>query len=230
VSAFVEASVSEPLVILGAGAHARECGWLATDCAGTAQYDLVAFGTTSEPTQSQIDGIPVLRLDQIAARYPGAVYVCGVGDPATRRKIAEVADRFGLHPGHLKHPDARIAASATLGRGVVIFAGCVVSVSTIVGDHVHLNFNSTVSHDCVLGDFATLSPGVHVAGNVFVGAGALLGVGSSVKNGRPGAQLRVGARAVVGAGACVIRDVADDEVVVGVPAQPISGDDERPHS
>jgi acetyltransferase-like isoleucine patch superfamily enzyme len=71
-----------------------------------------------------------------------------------------------------------------------------------------------VDHDCRIGAFAHIAPGVHLAGNVTVGEGALLGVGVSVI---PGAS--VGEWAVVGAGAVVIEAIPANVVARGVPAR-----------
>ncbi len=66
----------------------------------------------------------------------------------------------------------------------------------------------------MLEDFATLSPGVHLAGHVRVEEGAFLGTGACVIP-----RMRIGAHAVVGAGAVVIRNVAPGQTVFGNPAR-----------
>jgi acetyltransferase EpsM len=65
----------------------------------------------------------------------------------------------------------------------------------------------------VIGEHATLSPGVLVNGSVHVGEGAFLGTGAIVTPGRT-----VGRWAVIGAGAVVIRDVPEGVTATGVPA------------
>lgn len=59
-------------------------------------------------------------------------------------------------------------------------------------------------------------PAAVISGTVHVGEGALVGANATVLQG-----LRIGAWATVGAGAVVRADVAEGDVVVGVPAQPI---------
>jgi acetyltransferase-like isoleucine patch superfamily enzyme len=54
---------------------------------------------------------------------------------------------------------------------------------------------------------------VNLAGNVTVGDGAWIGIGSRIVQG-----VTVGIEAVVGAGATVIQDVPDGATVVGTPA------------
>jgi sugar O-acyltransferase (sialic acid O-acetyltransferase NeuD family) len=101
----------------------------------------------------------------------------------------------------------------TLGEGCVVTAGAVLTSQIRLGRHVHVNVNSTVSHDCVLGDFATLAPGVHLAGGVQLGEGCDVGVGAAVLP-----RCSIGAWSIVGGGAVVTRDLPADVTAVGVPA------------
>ena len=71
-----------------------------------------------------------------------------------------------------------------------------------------------ISHDWVVDDYATLSPGVLVNGSVTIGDGAFLGTGAIVTPGHT-----IGADAVVGAGAVVVSDVPAGVTHVGVPAR-----------
>ena len=73
-----------------------------------------------------------------------------------------------------------------------------------------------VGHDAELRDFATLYPAVHVSGNVTLGAGCEIGVGSSIIQG-----LSVGDGSILGAGCAVVRDVPPHCTAVGVPARVI---------
>ena len=59
-----------------------------------------------------------------------------------------------------------------------------------------------------------MSPGANLAGEVTVGDCAWVGIGAVVKEG-----IRIGSDAVVGAGAAVVSDVDDGDVVGGVPAR-----------
>jgi acetyltransferase-like isoleucine patch superfamily enzyme len=61
-----------------------------------------------------------------------------------------------------------------------------------------------------------VAPGARLAGNVTVGEGALVGIGSCAVPG-----VSIGAWSVVGAGAAVTKDVAERATVGGVPARPL---------
>lgn len=91
-------------------------------------------------------------------------------------------------------------------------------IERALGGHGIVNTGATVDHDCVVGDYAHLAPGVHLAGSVRVGEGAFLGIGSVVSPG-----VRIGRWTTLGAGAVAIRDLADGAVAVGVPARAREG-------
>jgi acetyltransferase-like isoleucine patch superfamily enzyme len=74
----------------------------------------------------------------------------------------------------------------------------------------------------VLGDFTTLSPGVHISGWVHVGARVYIGTGAVIINGTAESPLRIGDGAIIGAGACVTKSVESLTTVVGIPARPLA--------
>jgi acetyltransferase-like isoleucine patch superfamily enzyme len=94
-------------------------------------------------------------------------------------------------------------------------AGCVVNADAHLGAQEIVNTGATVYQDCRVEDNVHIAPGCHLCGNVAVGAGSLVGAGSTVIPG-----VRIGVGAVVGAGSTVIRDVADETTVSGSPARP----------
>ena len=108
-----------------------------------------------------------------------------------------------------------------IGEGSIVCSGNILTTNIRLGKHVHLNLGCTVGHDAVLGNFATLAPGVHISGWVTLEPSVYIGTGASVINGVEGEPLIIGRNAVVGAGACVIRNVPPNTTVVGIPAKPL---------
>ena len=114
------------------------------------------------------------------------------------------------------HPKAVIASSAKIGVGVIINAGAVIQPLASIGRGAMIHANVIIEHDCKIGAWTNLAPGCKLAGWVQVGEAATVFTGASVVP-----TIKIGNRAIVGAGAAVIKDVPDDVVVVGVPAQPV---------
>lgn len=107
-----------------------------------------------------------------------------------------------------------------LGEGALLCPFVTLTSNIRIGQHFHANIYSYVEHDCVLGDFVTLAPGVMCNGNVHIEDHAYIGAGAVIKQGRPGAPLVIGRGAVVGMGAVVTKSVPAGVTVVGNPARP----------
>jgi sugar O-acyltransferase (sialic acid O-acetyltransferase NeuD family) len=203
--------VTRRLVLLGAGGHARVVAALA----GALGVEVVAvFDDDPARRGATFGGITIegpLPVALDAGLLASCQAIIAVGANAAR---AAIVRRAALPWSTLVHPFAWVDPAASLGAGTVVFAGAVVQPGASLGAHVILNTAATVDHDCVLGDFVHLAPGVHLAGEVRVGEGALVGIGASVLPGRV-----IGAWARVGAGAVVVEDVPAGATVVGVPAR-----------
>ena len=78
-----------------------------------------------------------------------------------------------------------------------------------------------IAHDCVVGDFVTLAPGVQCNGNVVIEDHAYIGAGAVIKQGQPGKPLVIGSGAMVGMGAVVTKSIPPGITVVGNPARPL---------
>jgi sugar O-acyltransferase (sialic acid O-acetyltransferase NeuD family) len=206
------------LLIIGAGGHARELLWLASRVRGQMWPIRIAVESGWAAPQ-ELAGFPVESLDAMQADLGGVNYVIAIGDSRARKRIADRLDAAGAMATVLIDPSAQRSERVFLGPGSVVCAGSILTCDITLGRHVHINAGCLVHHDARIGDFATLSPGVRVAGHVEIGAHAFIGIGATIINGRAGAPLRIGEGAIVAAGACVTRDVPAKAMVAGVPAK-----------
>jgi acetyltransferase-like isoleucine patch superfamily enzyme len=83
-----------------------------------------------------------------------------------------------------------------------------------VGNHVQIDQNTAIGHDCVLGDFSRMNPQACVSGAANIGRRAMIGANAIVLQG-----LTVCDDARVGAGAVVTHSVDPATTVMGVPAR-----------
>lgn len=148
---------------------------------------------------------------------PGSLVALGIGANAVRERVAARLVDSGFRLATVIHPSAVVSASARIGTGTVVMALAVVNAEATVGRGVILNSRSVTEHECVVDDFAHLSPGATLGGQAHVGRRAHIGLNASVIH-----LGSIGDDVTVGAGACVVRPVAANLTVVGVPARPIT--------
>ncbi|HKB11913.1 MAG TPA: NeuD/PglB/VioB family sugar acetyltransferase [Vicinamibacterales bacterium] len=209
---------AERIAVFGGGGFAREVAWLGEACG----REIVCFiDDDAGKVGSTLNDVPILSLDECAERFPGIAVAAGIGSPGTRQSVMDRVLARGLQWCSLIHPRVERSRWITIGSGVVVCAGNILTTNITVGDQVQINLDCTIGHDVRLDDYATLAPGVHVSGAVHIGRHAYLGTGAAVINGTQHQPLIIGAGAVVGAGACVTRSVDPGVTVVGVPARPL---------
>lgn len=142
-----------------------------------------------------------------------------LGSSAHRRTLAE---RFaGCRFASLFAATSSVSRSATISEGALICDYALVNNSAVIGRHFQANVFSHVSHDCIVGDFVTLSPRVSVNGWVEIGDDVFIGAGAVIRNGSPDRRLTIGKGSTIAMGAVVTKDVAPGETVAGVPAKPL---------
>lgn len=210
--------MTRPIVVYGAGGHALDTLFLLEEInADAPAWEVLGFlDDRAEPGRT-IHGLPVLGGVEWLAARPGRVHVVlGVGSPVAKRRMASRAEGLAAGFPVLLHPGVPRPRHATLGRGVAVTAGSVLTTDVVLGEFASVNLGCTVAHEAVVGAFATLAPGVRVSGNVAIGEGCDVGTGSVLLQG-----VGVGAWSVVGAGAVVTRDLPADCTAVGVPAKVI---------
>ena len=206
------------LVIVGAGGFARETAQAVLSRADGRWNLLGHLDDKPELHGSEVDGVTVLGGSGLLAELPPTTLavVC-VGNPGDYAARARVVRRLGLPAERyatVVDPTAVVSASSVLGPGTVVLAHSVLTASVRVGAHVAVMPQVVLTHDDVVGDFATVASGVRLGGSARIGTGAYLGAGALVREG-----VTVGAWSQVGIGSLVLGDVPAGEVWVGGPAR-----------
>ncbi len=138
-------------------------------------------------------------------------YIIAIGNNHVRKKIAVqfvATTRIAIHPSSYVFPAVEI------GVGTVCMPNATINIGTVIGEHVIINTNASVDHDCKIANFVHISPQVGLAGGVEVGEGTHIGIGACVIQG-----VKIGKWATIGAGAVILKDVPDYAVVVGNPGR-----------
>jgi UDP-N-acetylbacillosamine N-acetyltransferase len=212
------AVVPSPLVLYGAGGHAR----VVADIARLGgQYVVTGFldDINRDRLGTPLEQPPILggfgHLEALRAQGVRHIFIA-IGDCGQRLRLAEMVSRAGFESPTLVHPRAVVASDVRIGGGTVVVAGGIVNPGARLGAHVIVNTAASVDHDCVVADGVHIACGARLAGGVQVGRGAWIGLGALIRE-----HVRVGAGSVVGAGAVVLDDVPEGVVAYGCPAKVI---------
>jgi UDP-3-O-[3-hydroxymyristoyl] glucosamine N-acyltransferase len=113
------------------------------------------------------------------------------------------------HIGGVRIGDnVEICANSSIARGSIS--------DTIIGDGTKLDALVHVAHNVIIGRNCELTAGTIIGGSTTVGDTSWMGLNCTLKN-----KIKIGNKVIVGAGACVIHDVPNEDIVAGVPAKSI---------
>lgn len=205
------------LLIVGAGGHGKVVADAALQQAG---WKKVAFLDDAYPETDRAIGLAVLGKTDLAERllsdFPDAVVA--IGNAEIRLDLLERLEHLGFRLPVIQHPEATVSPYARVQAGSVIFAQGVINPDAKLGQGCIVNTAATIDHDCRLAAGVHVAPGAHVGGGVRIGRKSWIGIGACVRE-----YIAIGEHVTVAAGAAVVSDVPDHQIVAGVPAITVSG-------
>ncbi len=136
----------------------------------------------------------------------------------------------------IKHINARIEPGAiirdqvSIGENAVIMMGAVINIGAEIGDKSMIDMGAVLGGRAIVGKNSHIGANAVLAGVVEPASAQPVRIGDNVIVGANAVVLegvQVGDNAVVGAGAIVTKDVAENEVVAGVPARVLKVKDQK---
>lgn len=211
---------STRIVIFGAGGLGREVLQALRD-QQRAGLPVECVGFLVDPDfagPAIVNGVPVHQDLAALAADASVRFIVAVGNSVMRARITARIERLaGPRFATVVHPSSILGDTVAVGSGSMILAATSVTTDARIGQHVLINPHVSIAHDCVLEDFVSLAPAVTLAGDVHVEWGCEIGAAATVIP-----RQRIGRWAIVGAGAVVIKPVAANTTVAGVPAREVA--------
>ncbi|UJG44351.1 MAG: acetyltransferase [Candidatus Heimdallarchaeum endolithica] len=207
------------IAIIGAGGQGKETLFYVRQINQIdKKFDQILFFDDNKNLHGKfINGIKVAGDIDHLLEYYGKNWYCviALGNPKVKLEVKKKIEKIGLPFENIISPLAVIDFDTIeLGTDNIIAPGVKILPDVKIGNHVLINYNSVIGHDCKLEDYVTIAPSVGIAGNVEVKKGSKIGIGASIIQ-----NLKIGSWSMIGAGAAVIRDVPEQTLVVGVPAK-----------
>lgn len=204
------------LLIIGAGGH----GSVVADTAAlTKRWHKIAFLDDRFPALSVIGNWPVIGTID-AAKFMENDFLdlaIALGDSQKRTEIYHRLRQSKFSFPVIIHPNAVVSPLAKLEDGTVVLSNAVVNANSKIGPVNIINTGAIVEHDCILDEGVHVSAKAALAGGVTIGARSWVGMGANVVQ-----KVAIGSDVMIGAGAVVVKPVADNKTVVGVPAKEIA--------
>lgn len=205
--------------IFGTSGMAREVQDIAKDMG----YSTVFVARTNQELL-EVENLGDVMIESDVIRYKDMSFSVGIGDPSLRKKIHEKFSGI-LSYENLVHPSATFGFNQRKvldeAEGVIVCAGVRFSNNIKIGNFSIYNFNSTISHDVVIGDYVTISPGVAVLGNVDIKQGSWIGAGVIINQGNNVLKTTIGENVIIGSGGVVLNSCESNSTYAGVPVRKI---------
>lgn len=210
------------LVIVGDGEFAEiACEYFTHD----SDYDVAAFAVERDYLKrDRLVKLPVVAFEDVERAFPPDAHDVFVAVPYTqlnrvRTRLCAAAKRKGYALATYISSAAFVWRNVEIGENCFIFEANVIQYSVRIGNNVVLWSGNHIGHRSVIGDNCFMASHVVVSGYCRIGESCFLGVNSTLRD-----QITIGRDVVVGAGAVVVKDVAERQVVRGNPATPSGAD------
>lgn len=208
----------QKVVIIGAGGFGREVlDIFLADNQISKKWKILGFVDDNPKFHGKIlNGYPVLGSFEWFKRVKSEEVrvVVAIGNNKVRKAVVDKARDQSLEFCSIVHPNITKTSFISIGEGVMITAGVILTNQIKIGNHVIINLDVTIGHDTIIADFVNLNPGVHINGNNRIGEGSYVGSGAVTIQ-----DITIGKWSVIGAGAVVIKDVPNEVLALGVPAE-----------
>ena len=206
--------------IYGAGGHGREIMSVAREQYARADVRLVFIDDNVAGSVGQINGQDVLAWQAFVEQAGADASVSiAIADAVVREKLTDRCAEAGISLCQIRAANVVVGDKVKIGDGAILQPFVTLTADVRIGRGFHANIYSSVSHDCVIGDFVTFAPGVRCNGNIHIENRAYVGAGAMLRQGTPHTPLVIGAGATIGMGAVVVKDVPPGVTVVGNPAR-----------
>lgn len=201
--------IKTDIVIFGTGGHAKV---VAEIIKSENKFNIKAFVSLAEDVNSFLS---YPHIHQDLYDFSCMQGIVAIGDNSSRsivvNKILKKCPSF-LFVNAI-HPNTCITKNIEIGLGNVIAAGVVINTHSTIGNHTIINTKSCIDHDCKLGDFSSVAPGVTIGGSVLIGNNSAVSLGSNIVN-----NIEIGSNVVIGAGSTVLHNLTDNALYFGTPA------------
>jgi len=139
-----------------------------------------------------------------------------IGNPLDRYNVVNRLPKETKYFSFI-HPSAIILDdNIKIGEGSIVCAGSILTTNIKIGKHSHINLQTTIGHDSMVGDFFTTAPGAKVSGNCKIGNRVYIGTNASIRE-----KILICDDVTIGLGSGVVKNILEPGTYVGCPVKKI---------
>lgn len=202
-----------PLLLVGAGGHARACIDVVEQEGRFAVAGLIGLPTEVGTT---VSGYLVVGTDEdlpdVLRKHRQALVSIGqIKTPEPRLRAFSLLERSGVVQPAIVSPRAYVSRHAKVGVGTIVMHGAIINAGASVGRNCIINSLALIEHDVVIEDHCHIATSAAINSGVHIGRATFIGSGTTVRQ-----STRIGERCVIGMGQRVL---ADCETGTWMPAR-----------
>lgn len=197
------------MIIVGASGHAKEV----FDCLEN-HAEIYFFDNITKIENPYLFNKKIIQSFETISQNSDNNFVLGIGNPIHRFNLYQTFSNLNCKIQSVIAKNSQISSSANLEDGVNIMSFAFIGPNTLIGKGSLINVHAAIHHDAVIEQFVEVSPGAKILGNVKVGAFSSVGSNATILP-----KIIIGKNVVVAAGAVVTKNIPDNCMVAGVPAQ-----------
>lgn len=178
-------------------------------------WDKIIFIDDIVP-QEKVEGIRILRYQDFVKKYSAecAVIIIATGEPRQREKLMHTIKEDGYELATVVSKNSYIGMDVCIGAGCIIFPNVYISNHVILEENVVVHANAKIESECRIGENTFFSSGAFVGARSLIGAASFIGPNSTLKD-----SITIGNYSVIGMGSVVLKNVDNENVLVGNPAR-----------
>lgn len=198
------------MVIVGASGHAKEVFEICQH-----SENLFFFDNVTGFEYPILYGKKIIQsFDELLEVATQKEFILGLGNVSHRYNLYQKFTSLGFSPQSVIAKNAQVSSSANLSEGLNIMSFVFVGSDSKIGTGSLINAHASIHHDVVIGDFVEISPGAKILGNCTIGMFSTIGTNATILP-----KVTIGKNVIVAAGAVVTKDIPDNCMVAGVPAE-----------
>jgi sugar O-acyltransferase (sialic acid O-acetyltransferase NeuD family) len=203
------------IIIAGAGGFGREVfEWISDQITHDKNFRIAGFIDDTLPTLQNYPPILGTILDYIPKQ--NEKIVLAFGNPDIKKTIGNSLLEKHASFFSVIHPSVKINTNTQIETGCILCPYVIISNDCVLEKCVTINSMTTIGHDVHIEEWSVISGHCDITGHTKIGKMAFLGSRSGTVPG-----ITLGDNVTVGAGSTVVRSVANNTTVFGIPARKI---------